>query len=126
MSHPLLNQREIDIDPGDYLRSAGTVFVEFSFATQDSGNISYGVEIDGRRYFVKTAGDRLDTRSFLSHSSRVELLRNAVRLSQTCRHFTLAGLYQVIESPSGPLLVYEWLEGELLRATRAERDNPAS
>lgn len=35
-------------------------------------------------------------------------------------------MYRVIESPSGPLLVYQWLDGELLGAPRARRDNPES
>jgi serine/threonine-protein kinase len=35
-------------------------------------------------------------------------------------------MYRVIESPSGPLLVYQWLDGELLHAPRAKRDDPES
>jgi serine/threonine-protein kinase len=35
-------------------------------------------------------------------------------------------LYKVIESPSGPLLIYQWLEGELLGTPRARRDDPES
>jgi serine/threonine protein kinase len=67
-----------------------------------------------------------DQRPFLKHPARVALLRNAVRLSGSCRHPTLPRLYRVIESPSGPLLVYQWLDGELLGAPRARRDDPES
>jgi serine/threonine protein kinase len=126
MPHALLDCEVINEQPGQYLRSVGAVFAEFGALTQDSGNVSYGVQIDAKRYFVKTAGRPDDPRPFLKHEGRVALLRNAVRLSQSCRHPALPRLYQVIESPSGPLLVYQWLEGELLGAPRARRDDPES
>src|SRR5262244_1033395 len=112
--------------PEQYLRSVGTVFAEFGALTQDSGNVSYGVQIGAERFFVKTAGRPDDPSCFLSHAARVTLLRNAVRLSESCHHPTLPRLYRVIESTSGPLLVYEWLDGELLGARHGQRDNPAS
>lgn len=111
----------IDEQPEKYLRSIGTVFAEFGALTQDSGNVSYGVKIGAERYFVKTAGRPDDPRPFLNHAIRVALLRNAVRLPESCHHPTLPRLYRVIESPSGPLLVYQWLDGELLGAQRARR-----
>jgi serine/threonine-protein kinase len=126
MSNALLDRDVIHEPPSPYLRSVGTVFAEFGARTQDSGNVSYGVDVTGNRYFVKTAGDPDDPRALLDHPARVALLRNAVRLHQSCRHPLLPRLYQVIESPSGPLLVYQWLEGELLGVPRARRDDPQS
>jgi serine/threonine-protein kinase len=102
------------------------MFAEFGHPTQDSGNVSYGVEVEGKRYFVKTAGRPDDARGILAHPVRVQLLRNAVRLRAMCDHHTLPRLFRVIESPTGPLLVYEWLTGELLGATRERREDPAS
>jgi len=122
----LLEGYEIDDDAELYLRRVGNVFAEFGELTQDSGNISYGVEVDGTRYFVKTAGRPGEPRGVLSHAARVQLLRNAVRLRTACNHHTMPKLYHVIESPNGPLLVYEWLSGEHVRATRARRDDPSS
>jgi hypothetical protein len=116
----------INEQPGQYLRSVGTVFAEFGALTQDSGNVSYGVQIGAERYFVKTAGRPDDPRRFLNHAARVALLRNAVRLSESCHHYTLPRLFRVIESPSGPLLVYQWLDGELIGTPRARRDDPES
>jgi len=116
----------INEQPEQYLRSVGTVFAEFGALTQDSGNVSYGVQIGGERFFVKTAGRPDDPRSFLNHVARVALLRNAVRLSESCHHRTLPRLFRVIESPSGPLLVYQWLDGELIGTPRARRDDPES
>jgi serine/threonine-protein kinase len=126
MPHALLDCDVINTDAEQYLRSVGTVFVEFSGLIQDSGNVSYGVQIDAERYFVKTAGNPDDPRPVLEHQARVALLRNAIRLRESCGHFALPRLYRVIESPSGPLLVYEWLNGELLGVHRAQRANPAS
>jgi serine/threonine protein kinase len=126
MAHALLDCDFINEQPEKYLGAAGSVFAEFGALTQDSGNISYGVRIGSERYFVKTAGRPDDPRPALNHASRVALLHNAVRLSESCHHPTLPRLYRVIESPSGPLLVYEWLEGELLGAPRARRDDPES
>jgi serine/threonine-protein kinase len=123
---PLLGRYGIDDEPGQYLYSVGNVFAKFGELTQDSGNISYGVEVNGVRYFIKTAGRPDESRGVLSHPARLELLRNAVRLSTMCNHNLLPKLHHVIESPTGPLLVYEWLNGELLGVARAQRDNPLS
>jgi hypothetical protein len=94
----------------DDLPNIGTVFTEFR---SDNGNVSFGVEAAGRRYFVKTAGDPLVAR----HEERVAELRNAARLAAQVQHRALAGLERVIESPSGPLLVYRWVDGDLLNRT---------
>ena len=121
-----LERYEIDDDAELYLRRVGNVFAEFGELTQDSGNISYGVEVEGSRYFVKTGGRPGESHGVLSHSTRIQLLRNAVRLRTVCNHRILPKLYRVIESPNSPLLVYEWLNGEHLGATRAGRDDPSS
>jgi serine/threonine-protein kinase len=126
MSYALLDCDAINGQPEQYLRAVGTVFAEFGALTQDSGNVSYGVQIAAERYFVKTAGQPDDPRPVLKHAARVALLRNAVRLAGSCRHPALPKLYRVIESAAGPLLVYEWLDGELLGAPRARRDDPQS
>ena len=56
MSHPLLARERIDQPAEHYLRSVGLLFAEFGEQTQDSGNMSYGVQIGEDRFFVKTAG----------------------------------------------------------------------
>jgi serine/threonine-protein kinase len=112
--------------PHQYIRSVGTIFAEFGELTQDSGNVSYGVTVAGNRYFVKTAGRPNEPGRVLDHPARVALLRNAVRLYESCPHPLLPRLYRVIELPSGPLLVYQWLDGELLGVPRARRHDPQS
>ena len=124
--HPLLDVERIEQVPDVYLNSVGSVFAVFDERSQDSGNISYGVQTTQGRYFVKTAGYPDDPNPFLSHSERVSLLRNAVRLRRSCDHRTLPPLHQMIESPTGPLLVYQWVDGELIRVDAAIRNNPRS
>src|SRR5262249_60696933 len=100
----------INEQPEQYLRSVGTVFAEFGALTQDSGNVSYGVQIGAERYFVKTAGGPDDPRRFFNHPARVALLRNAVPLSQSCHHPTFPRLNRVLESPFVPLLVCQRID----------------
>ena len=102
----------IDIPPAAYLDHLGTIFTRF--AAQDSGNVSYGVQTADARYFVKTAGDPTDTRAFLDFDDRVALLRNALDLARSVDHPALPTLHAVVESPAGPVLVYEWRDGDLL------------
>ena len=97
--HPLLDVERIEQAPDVYLDALGRVFAVLDGRTQDSGNISYGVQIQQGRYFVKTAGHPDDPNPFLSHAERVSLLRNAIRLRRSCGHRTLLCLHQVIESP---------------------------
>lgn len=126
MSHPLLARERIDQSPAQYLRSVGIIFAEFGDQTQDSGNVSYGVQIGEDRFFVKTAGVPGDQRPYLDHPARVALLRNAARLNSAVCHPLLPQLLAVVESPDGPLLVYPWLDGELLGVPRERRDDPQS
>ena len=126
MHHPLIDVKTIEQMPEPYIQTIGEVFARFDENTQDSGNISYGVRVDQTRYFIKTAGRPNDTQAYLEYPQRVALLRNAVRLKRQCSHTALPRLYQVIESPEGPLLVYEWLRGKLLHATSQVWNDPNS
>ena len=115
MGHSLLDTDCIEQAPDAYLNAVGRVFAVFDQRTQDSGNVSYGVQIGQKRYFVKTAGYPDDLKPFLNHSERVSILRNAVRLRRSCDHRAQPCLHQVIESPTGPMLFYQWVDGELIR-----------
>ena len=126
MPHPLTDCSATNLPPLDFLRSVGTVFAEFGPKTQDSGNVSYGVQVGADRFFVKTAGIPGDPLPRLDHPARVALLRNAARLSESVRHPLLPQLCCIAESPDGPMLVYPWLDGELLGVPRERRDDPQS
>lgn len=113
--------REVSEPPAEVLAAAGDVFAVFGPQTQDSGNISYGVLTSGERLFVKTTDP--DASVYLPYAERVALLRNAVLLNERCGHPLIPELLNVIESEAGPMLVYRWVEGELLRAVRGDTDS---
>jgi serine/threonine-protein kinase len=127
----LLSLRSIAEAPGVYVRRQGVVVDEFGHHTQDSGNVSWLVDVGGQRLFVKTAGDDAPPRPgaavpYLDHEGRVRLLRNAIELAGSCRHPALPRLLNVIESPRGPALVYQAAPGELVGVPRGSRDDPSS
>lgn len=113
----------IEESPHDWLSRIGRIFAEFGTKTQDSGNVSYGVQIGEARYFVKTAGDPNNPAPYLAHGDRVALLRNAVRVAGSCSHPALPTLHYVIESPIGPMLVYDWRDGELIHVPSKSRND---
>ena len=92
MGNPLPYERT-EQSPQAALSTIARIFTVIDERTQDSGNVSYGVEIGGRRYFVKTAGDPDNQQAFLSHPGRVRLLRNAIRLNSSYGHSVLPTLH---------------------------------
>jgi serine/threonine-protein kinase len=121
----LLEADWYDDPPLDVLSAWGEVFAVFDERTQDSGNVSYGVRSGTTPYFVKSAGPE-DVGRPLTFDERVSLLRNAVRISRAIASPLLPSLVAVIEGRHGPLLVYEWVEGEALYAPAAVRAKPDS
>lgn len=115
-----------DLAPAAYLGRLGAIFAVFDARTQDSGNVSFGFEANGGRWFVKTAGDPSDTEPFLAHHERVALLANAQRLAGSVSDPALPALRAVMRSPWGPMLVHDWAPGELLRVPAERRADPAS
>ena len=123
MTHILLTAQRTELTPSECIAQHAEVFAVFDAATQDSGNVSYGVRNGNERLFVKTAGAPEHDRPLLSYEERVALLRNAIRLAGSMADPALPVLRNVVESPHGPLLVYEWVDGELLRR-KAAPDSP--
>jgi serine/threonine protein kinase len=122
----LLTADRTTLPPEQFVEQHGHVFAVFGAATQDSGNVSYGVQAAGERLFVKTAGDPRDSRPLLSHKQRVELLRTAVRIARAISDPALPTLRNVVESSEGVLLVYDWVDGDLLGTSRPLRSDPQS
>ena len=126
--HPeaLLATRDTPLTPSEFLNRIGTVFADFD--EQDSGNVSFGVTAGSRRFFVKTPGAP-ETHTPLPHPRRVDLLLNAAKLAQDVVSPALPPLLNRIQSPHGPMLVFEWCHGDLLAAAahlRALPDSPSS
>lgn len=116
---------DVDVDVEAWLSSIGKVFARFDATTQDSGNISFGVQTDDCRWFVKTAGDLGDPAGD-GHAARAARLRNAIVLSRSLEHPALPRLRGVVEAPLGPALVYEWADGELLGTPPERRTDPTT
>ena len=98
--------RAADLDPG----------LAFAlFDQQDSGCVSFGIEVAGRDWFVKTATTRDAAAS----------LANAVEVHGRCRHRAVVSPVRVFEEPS-LTLVYPWRDGTVLNhATVAGSDRGA-
>jgi serine/threonine-protein kinase len=95
----------------DWLCSLGKVFCVFD--QQDSGNISFGVEMKGRQQFVKYAGAET-----LHYSGKpqdaVERLKQATLIYQKLVHPQLVRLVTEFEAGEGYAAVFEWFDGENL------------
>ncbi len=127
-AHPesLLATRVTPLTPSEFLNRIGTVFADFD--AQDSGNVSFGVTAGSRRFFVKTPGAP-ETHTPLPHARRVDLLLNAAKLAQNVSLPASPPLLNRIQSPHGPMLVFEWCHGDLLYAPAHRRslsDSPSS
>lgn len=101
------------------LGSEGTVFR--TFADQDSGCVSYGIEIDGSgRFFVKTAAT----------ADTVASLRRALAVHQVAAHPRLIPIVHGFTTDDGLALVYPWADGEVLyhptRSRHGGRAHPDS
>ncbi len=112
------------------VRRLSVVTRTFDHHTQDSGNVSWLVESQGRSLFVKTVGPPDPPPGaptpYLDHAGRVGLLRNAVEVARSCDHPALPTLRNVIETATGPALVYDAAPGELVGVPRDERADPSS
>ncbi|WP_138753264.1 serine/threonine protein kinase [Paenibacillus sinopodophylli] len=112
----------------DWITKLGTVFQVFD--QQDSGNISFGIEKSGRKYFVKYAGARLAAFSGNTNDA-ISRLRAAIPLYEQLKHPSLIELVDHIELESGYAAIFQWFEGESLHPhwsfpPPAKYVNPAS
>lgn len=94
-----------------WLKDLGHVFKVFD--EQDSGNICFGVEENGRRKFVKYAGAK--PQDFNGDSElAVERLRKAVPLYKKLAHHHLIHYHDDFATENGYVLVFDWFDGECL------------
>ncbi|MGM0883184.1 MAG: protein kinase domain-containing protein [Bacillota bacterium] len=95
----------------DWLQKLGRVFAVFD--QQDSGNISFGVERDGEKLFIKYAGAK--TLNFSGETQdAIQNLEQAVYLYHDLSHPSLIELINHFEVKSGYAAVFKWFEGESL------------
>lgn len=75
-----------------------------SFLLQDSSCQSYGVAVDGARWFVKVPVKQ----------RAVPSLQRAIAIHAAVRHPTVIPLAGTFSTELGPALVYPWVDGEVL------------
>jgi serine/threonine-protein kinase len=116
--HPLLDARELGEPVDAYLGRIGRVFRVFD--RQDSGCVSYGVEVAGERWFVKSP----------TTAESAAPLGRAIALHAAVRHPAIIPLRNAIAAADGPVLVYPWVDGEVLyhatKPPRMSRADPMS
>jgi len=94
-----------------WLNSLGKVFCVFD--QQDSGNISFGIEIDGKRKFLKFAGAKTINYSGDPQDAVIRL-KQSILLYEELKHENLIKLIDHFEVKEGYAVVFDWFEGECL------------
>jgi len=92
----------IESQLGLWCETVGSVFREWR--AQDSGCVALGVRIDGGDWFFK----------FAETAGCAAGLRSAVRFHAAVSHRAIVPLAGSRELATGPVLVYPWIEGEVL------------
>lgn len=95
----------------DFLKEFGTVFQIFD--DQDSGNICFGTEKDGRRYFVKFAGapaERFDG----DPADAVLKLKETLPIYRNLKHRNLIEFVDSKEIGGGFAMVFKWVQGDCM------------
>ena len=97
------------------LNDLGNVFC--TFGDQDSGCLSFGVAVGGKKYFIK----------YSDEPRGIASLERALKLGRDFSHRGLAKFHKVLPTKEGLALEYDWLNGEVLydytRFTSEERKN---
>jgi serine/threonine-protein kinase len=96
-----------------WLKNWGDVFCVFD--EQDSGNISFGVEKNKEKFFVKYAGAKPVEYSG-NPKDAVDRLKQAVPVYKKLQHPNLIKLIDHFPVENGYAAVFEWFEGECLHS----------
>lgn len=94
----------------DLIHQYGTVFKVID--GQSSGNLCFGVEKDGRRYFVKFAGAETINNYDLPVGDAIARLKAAVPKYRDLAHPLLIHLVKAEEIGGGFAIVFDWEDGE--------------
>ena len=111
-----------------WLKNFGDVFCVFD--QQDSGNISFGLENNNKKFFVKFAGAKPEDFSG-NPKDAIDRLINAIPVYKQLEHPQLIKLVDHFHIANGYAAVFEWFEGECLHSHwsfggKAKYTNPRS
>ena len=95
----------------DWLDKLGNVFCVFD--KQDSGNISFGVEKDEKKIFVKYAG-ALPVNFSGKPREAIAQLKNSVQIYKDLKHPHLININNYFSVENGYAVVFDWFDGENL------------
>ena len=96
-----------------WLKNLGDVFCVFD--QQDSGNISFGLENNNKKFFVKFAGAKPEDFSG-NPKDAIDRLINAIPVYKQLEHPHLIKLIDHFRIENGYAVVFEWFEGECLHS----------
>ena len=94
-----------------FLRKYGDVFCVF--ATNDSGNISFGTDDGKNKRFIKIAGAKT-VESCVETAEAIETLKQAVPLYSELKHPGLIKIEENYQYGDLYVVVFEWADGECL------------
>lgn len=97
----------------EWLKEFGEVFTVF--AEQDSGNICFGIEKEGKKKFIKYAGAKTKEYSGKPEDA-IERLKNSIPIYEDLQHKYLVNLLDHFEVEKGYALVFDWFDGECLHS----------
>lgn len=95
----------------DFIQKYGKVFKVFD--DQDSGNICFGTEKDGERYFVKFAGAPTEQYDG-DPADAVARLKATLPIYQALKHPNLVELVSAEKIGGGYAMVFKWADGECM------------
>ena len=94
-----------------FIKEYGTVFKVYD--DQDSGNICFGTEKDGKRYFVKFAG--APTEQFGGDpADAISRLKATLPIYSDLKHENLIELIEAKEIGDGFAMVFKWADGDCM------------
>ena len=94
-----------------FIEKYGKVFKVFD--GQDSGNICFGTEKDGRKFFVKYAGAPTESYDGTPEDA-IKRLKDALPVYRVLRHPNLIGLMTAEEIAGGFAAVFQWADGDCM------------
>jgi serine/threonine-protein kinase len=93
-----------------FLSKYGKVFKVFD--NQSSGNICFGVDKAGKRYFLKFAGARTVNDALQNPEDAITRLKHTVPKYKALKHPLLINLIDAEAIGSGYITVFDWFDGE--------------
>jgi serine/threonine-protein kinase len=93
-----------------FINTFGKVFRVFDGSS--SGCICFGVEKDGKRYFLKFAGAHTVNDALRNIEDTILRLRYSVQKYKDMKHPLLVNLIDAMEIGGGYLTVFDWFDGE--------------